>query len=415
MAWLNARHLPLVLEGRISTTPAVSPASFPAQGSTSPGGHYAAEGSKARTRRLTPWRLGSAPSCDRHSRLLFMWRQKQSANGRRVCEIQTPAGCTIRGSRAFGHPGAQPGFKASTSCLGPSRFVPDGPTEKGTGRQKGQMGNRGPNRGNGCRADGMTGPQPVGRGPGWHFPSREGISIHFMAQRIQTLLIDDLDGGEAAGTVRFGLDGAEYEIDLSAAHNDELRKALQQYLAHARRTGGAARSAARTRRGRRRRHRQGPRVGQRAGHRRQGPRPRPGQRRRAIPDGRRSVTPNGRPHIAACGPWSPKSSRCPATESDVSGHPPGPPPSATTAIQRKSRIPSASRNRISPNGTLRRRLKGSASGQDDSRSFSVEFPSFNPGAPCGRSAAVLGFARFIVSCSRQCALPAGACERAGGT
>jgi nucleoid-associated protein Lsr2 len=70
-----------------------------------------------------------------------------------------------------------------------------------------------------------------------------------MAQRIQTLLIDDLDGGEAAGTVRFGLDGAEYEIDLSAAHDDELRKALQQYLAHARRTGGTARSAARTRRG----------------------------------------------------------------------------------------------------------------------------------------------------------------------
>ena len=70
-----------------------------------------------------------------------------------------------------------------------------------------------------------------------------------MAQRIQTLLIDDLDGGEAAGTVRFGLDGTEYEIDLSAAHGDELRKALEQYLAHARRAGGPARSAARTRRG----------------------------------------------------------------------------------------------------------------------------------------------------------------------
>ena len=69
-----------------------------------------------------------------------------------------------------------------------------------------------------------------------------------MAQRIQTLLIDDLDGGEAAGTVRFGLDGAEYEIDLSAAHSDELRKALARYLAHARRTGGATRSAARIRR-----------------------------------------------------------------------------------------------------------------------------------------------------------------------
>ena len=70
-----------------------------------------------------------------------------------------------------------------------------------------------------------------------------------MAQTIQVLLIDDLDGGEAAGTVRFGLDGTEYEIDLSAAHSDELRKALEKYLAHARRTGGTARSAARGRRG----------------------------------------------------------------------------------------------------------------------------------------------------------------------
>ena len=70
-----------------------------------------------------------------------------------------------------------------------------------------------------------------------------------MAQRIQTLLIDDLDGGEAAGTVRFGLDGAEYEIDLSAAHSEELRKGLERYLAHARRAGGAAKGAARSRRG----------------------------------------------------------------------------------------------------------------------------------------------------------------------
>ena len=70
-----------------------------------------------------------------------------------------------------------------------------------------------------------------------------------MAQRIQTLLIDDIDGGEAADIVRFGLDGTEYEIDLSAAHSDELRKALAQYLAHARRAGGTARSTARGRRG----------------------------------------------------------------------------------------------------------------------------------------------------------------------
>lgn len=69
-----------------------------------------------------------------------------------------------------------------------------------------------------------------------------------MAQRIQALLIDDLDGGEAATTVRFGLDGTEYEIDLSTAHSSKLRQALGQYLAHARRTGVTARSAARGRR-----------------------------------------------------------------------------------------------------------------------------------------------------------------------
>ena len=30
-----------------------------------------------------------------------------------------------------------------------------------------------------------------------------------MAQKIQTLFIDDLDGSAAEGTVRFGLDGTE--------------------------------------------------------------------------------------------------------------------------------------------------------------------------------------------------------------
>ena len=35
-----------------------------------------------------------------------------------------------------------------------------------------------------------------------------------MAQKITVTLEDDLDGGPADQTVRFGLDGAEYEIDL---------------------------------------------------------------------------------------------------------------------------------------------------------------------------------------------------------
>ena len=66
-----------------------------------------------------------------------------------------------------------------------------------------------------------------------------------MAQKIQTLFIDDIDGGEAEGTVRFGLDGADFEIDLSAAHNEELHKAFETYIRHARKVGGASRRASR--------------------------------------------------------------------------------------------------------------------------------------------------------------------------
>ena len=60
-----------------------------------------------------------------------------------------------------------------------------------------------------------------------------------MAQKVQTLLIDDLDGGEADGTVRFGLDGAEYEIDLSAKHAEALRKAFGPFVNAARRASGS--------------------------------------------------------------------------------------------------------------------------------------------------------------------------------
>ena len=66
-----------------------------------------------------------------------------------------------------------------------------------------------------------------------------------MAQKIQTLFIDDIDGGAAEGTVRFALDGTEYEIDLNAKHSEELRSALGQYVTHARKVGGSARRAGR--------------------------------------------------------------------------------------------------------------------------------------------------------------------------
>jgi hypothetical protein len=57
-----------------------------------------------------------------------------------------------------------------------------------------------------------------------------------MAQKVQTLFLDDLDGSEAEGTVRFGLEGTEYEIDLNAQHARQLRDALARYVA----AGGSA-------------------------------------------------------------------------------------------------------------------------------------------------------------------------------
>jgi hypothetical protein len=65
-----------------------------------------------------------------------------------------------------------------------------------------------------------------------------------VAQKIQTLLIDDLDGSDAEGTVRFGLDGTEYEIDLNAEHAQALRDALARYVTAVRRAGGGARRPA---------------------------------------------------------------------------------------------------------------------------------------------------------------------------
>jgi hypothetical protein len=58
-----------------------------------------------------------------------------------------------------------------------------------------------------------------------------------MAQKITVTLEDDLDGGPADQTVRFGLDGAEYEIDLSARNATAFRERLAPYTEHARKTG----------------------------------------------------------------------------------------------------------------------------------------------------------------------------------
>ncbi|MER6911054.1 Lsr2 family protein [Streptomyces sp. NPDC000594] len=63
-----------------------------------------------------------------------------------------------------------------------------------------------------------------------------------MAQKVQVLLVDDLDGGEADETVTFALDGKTYEIDLTTANADKLRNLLEPYAKNGRRTGGRASS-----------------------------------------------------------------------------------------------------------------------------------------------------------------------------
>ncbi|NDL58120.1 histone-like nucleoid-structuring protein Lsr2 [Phytoactinopolyspora mesophila] len=70
-----------------------------------------------------------------------------------------------------------------------------------------------------------------------------------MAQKVQVILLDDLDGGEADETINFGLDGASYEIDLSKKNAAKLRDVLAPYVATARKAGtkrarGRARSGA---------------------------------------------------------------------------------------------------------------------------------------------------------------------------
>jgi Lsr2 len=58
-----------------------------------------------------------------------------------------------------------------------------------------------------------------------------------MAQKITLTLEDDLDGGPADETVRFGFGGTEYEIDLSTKNATAFRRQLAPFIDHARRVG----------------------------------------------------------------------------------------------------------------------------------------------------------------------------------
>ena len=63
-----------------------------------------------------------------------------------------------------------------------------------------------------------------------------------MAQKVQVVLIDDIDGGDADETVTVALDGVTYEIDLTTDNAAKLRDALAVWVGNARRVSGRASS-----------------------------------------------------------------------------------------------------------------------------------------------------------------------------
>jgi hypothetical protein len=90
-----------------------------------------------------------------------------------------------------------------------------------------------------------------------HWPGDSAGSQHSRraetAKKISVVLEDDLDGGPADETVRFGLGGTEYEIDLSEKNAAAFRKQLAPFLEHARKAmRGQSRRAPRTAAGRQR-------------------------------------------------------------------------------------------------------------------------------------------------------------------
>jgi hypothetical protein len=66
-----------------------------------------------------------------------------------------------------------------------------------------------------------------------------------MSQVTEVRLIDDIDGGAAAESVAFSIDGKSYEIDLSEKHATELRDVFAPFVGGARRAGGGSTVATR--------------------------------------------------------------------------------------------------------------------------------------------------------------------------
>jgi hypothetical protein len=76
-----------------------------------------------------------------------------------------------------------------------------------------------------------------------------------MAQKVITVVTDDLDGTEIANgqgdTVTFGLDGVTYELDLTNANAQALRDAIAPYIKVGRKSGSSTSASKSTGGGRR--------------------------------------------------------------------------------------------------------------------------------------------------------------------
>ncbi|MBW0252597.1 Lsr2 family protein [Cellulomonas sp. PS-H5] len=66
-----------------------------------------------------------------------------------------------------------------------------------------------------------------------------------MTQKVIVQLTDDVDGGEAAETVSFALDGVNYEIDLNEKNAKALREAISSFQTAGRRVSASSRTAPR--------------------------------------------------------------------------------------------------------------------------------------------------------------------------
>lgn len=71
-----------------------------------------------------------------------------------------------------------------------------------------------------------------------------------MAQRVVTLLVDDITGEESEDVtnVTFSVAGTEYEIDLNDANHDAFMKALAPYMNNGRRIKRGRRQVSRSQR-----------------------------------------------------------------------------------------------------------------------------------------------------------------------